>query len=453
MKRLLPIILLIIGLTSSTNAQWTSPGDGTTYTLPDLVTVSDGTVTNDGTVFTIHHDLTISPNDVLLINNQVTRIDAIGVLITIQGTFNCTNNARVKLYGSETPSLKFSLRFENATNCYMHNMYLSDGAGIKLIESDVVFDDVKFVYFTQDYCSSVIDIFNCSPTINNCFFMLNDGPAIGSPANGQSSPQITNCQFDCNSDKSTNPQVNLGPGSTDTILISGNTFDGTYDINARVGGLSIADLMGVGDTKVKLVNNTFKEGRYGYNQQGQTISSVIIGNQFINNNHETNPMNGGSGISIYGYSTNCKAMLRNNIISGNLWGITAIYYHDIDMGTIDEWGNNTIRENGNNGVVYDLYNNSTCDLMAVGNDWGTIDLNEIRDHIVDQTDDPSLGLVTFIPYVGYTQLEENAPKSTALDLSNATVFTITGQRVNSESLKPGIYVVITDQGAKKIVIQ
>ena len=440
MKRFLPIILLIIGLTTSANAQWTSPGDGTTYTLPDLVTVSHGTVT-------------ISPNDALLINNQVTRINAIGVLITIQGSINCTNNARVSLYGSESPSLKFSMRFENATNCHLQKLYLSDGCGIKLIESDVVFDDVKFVYFTQDYSSSVIDIFNCNPTINNCFFMLNDGPAISSPANGQSSPQITNCQFDCNSDKSTNPQVNLGPGSTDTILISGNTFDGTYDINARVGGLSIADLMGVGDTKVKLVNNTFKEGRYGYNQQGQSISSVIIGNQFINNSHENNPMNGGSGISIYGYSTNCKALLRNNIITGNLWGITAIYYHDIDMGTIDDWGNNTIRENGNNGITYDLYNNSSCDLMAVGNDWGTIDLNEIKDHIVDQTDDPSLGLVTFIPYVGYSQLEENASESMEFDLSKATFFTITGQRVNPESLKPGIYVVVTDQGTKKIIIQ
>lgn len=167
-----------------------------------------------------------------------------------------------------------------------------------------------------------------------------------------------------------------------------------------VGGISIADLMGVGDTKVLLKDNIIKDNRYGYNQQGATISSVIEGNQFIDNNHESNPMNGGSGISIYGTTTNNKAVLRNNLITGNLWGITAIYLHDIDMGTPDDWGNNTIHDNGNDGVTYDLYNNSACDIMAVGNDWGTVIEDEIAEHIVDQNDDPSLGLVTFIPYVG-----------------------------------------------------
>ena len=62
-------------------------------------------------------------------------------------------------------------------------------------------------------------------------------------------------------------------------------------------------------------------------------------------------MNGGSGISIYGSSTNNKAILRNNLITGNLWGITAIYYHDIDMGTEDDWGYNEIHDNSNGGAI------------------------------------------------------------------------------------------------------
>ena len=173
-----------------------------------------------------------------------------------------------------------------------------------------------------------------------------------------------------------------------------------------VGGLSIADLMGTGETKVLLKDNIIKEGRYGYNQQGQTISSVIVGNQFIDNYHEDNPMNGGSGISIYGTTVNNKAILRNNVITGNLWGITAIYLHDIDMGTEEDWGYNEIHDNGNAGEVYDLYNNSACDIMAVGNNWGTIIEEEIADHIVDQIDDPSFGLVTFYPYVGSEGIDE-----------------------------------------------
>ena len=397
MKRLILLIALIAGLSPAINAQWVSPGNGTTYTLPDLVNVTDGVVTNDGSVFAFNSDVTISANDVLKIDDQVSRIDAPGVLITINGTMTCENTERVKLYGDM--SNQFSMRFENATNCLLKKMYLSDGAGIKLIESDVTFNDVKFVYFTRDYSTGVIDIFNCDPEINNCYFMLNDGPAVTSPANGQASPKILNCQLDTNVKDGNTPQINLGPGGNDTIYIIGNEI---YTIMAQwyVGGISVADLMGVGSTKVLLKNNIVKDNRYGYNQQGATISSVIEGNQFINNNHESNPMNGGSGISIYGTTANNKAILRNNVITGNLWGITAIYIHDIDLGTIDDWGYNEIHDNGNGGEVYDLYNNSACDIMAVGNDWGATDMERIEDHIYHQVDDPNLGLVTFVPYVG-----------------------------------------------------
>lgn len=453
MKKFLLVFLFFISLTSVLNAQWVSPGNGTSYTLPDLVNVTGGAVTQGPDGFLINTDLTISTNDVLVIDNQVSRIDAAAILLTINGSMVCTNTGsnRVKFYGlNETEH--FKIRFENAVGCNIKKMYFSDGAGIKVIESEVTFDDVKFVYFTRDYCNAVIDVFNCDPVIKNCYFMLNQSAAISSPANGQASPQILNCDFDTNVTDINSPQINLGPGGQDTIRIVGNEI---YTIMAQwyVGGISVADLMGTGSTKVLLKDNIIREGRYGYNQQGQTISSVIEGNQFLNNFHEENPMNGGSGISIYGSSTNNKAILRNNVITGNLWGITAIYLHDIDLGTEDDWGNNEIHDNYNSGVIYDLYNNSACDITAVGNKWGTIHESDIEDHIVHQTDDPSLGLVTYIPFVGYDQITETIdPKD--LDLSEATLYTINGQRVRySKSLNPGVYIVITDQGAKKIVIR
>lgn len=453
MKKILPVFLFFISLTSVLNAQWVSPGNGTSYTLPDLVNVTDGAVTQGPDGFLINTDLTISTNDVLVIDNQVSRIDAAAILLTINGSMVCTNTGsnRVKFYGlNETEH--FKIRFENAVGCNIKKMYFSDGAGIKVIESEVTFDDVKFVYFTRDYCNAVIDVFNCDPVIKNCYFMLNQSAAISSPANGQASPQILNCDFDTNVTDINSPQINLGPGGQDTIRIVGNEI---YTIMAQwyVGGISVADLMGTGSTKVLLKDNIIREGRYGYNQQGQTISSVIEGNQFLNNFHEENPMNGGSGISIYGSSTNNKAILRNNVITGNLWGITAIYLHDIDLGTEDDWGNNEIHDNYNSGVIYDLYNNSACDITAVGNKWGTIHESDIEDHIVHQTDDPSLGLVTYIPFVGYDQIEETVD-SNDINLSEATIYTIAGQRVNhSETLNPGVYIVITEQGAKKIVIR
>ena len=406
-QRIFLTFTLVFCLVSMLNAQWVSPGNGTTYTLPDLVSVSNGAVTNDGTVFSFNSDITISANDVLKIDDQVTRIDAVGVLITINGSMVCTNATRVGIYGSMTQSQQFSMRFENATNCKLKTLYFSDGCGIKLIESDVDFIDCKFVYFTCDYANAVIDFMNCNPLIEDCYFLRNEGAAISSPANGQGSPRILNNVLEENVTSNINsPQINLGPGAEDTIYIVGNEIDDDWATH-RVGGISIADLMGTGSTKVLVKDNVVKNGRYGYNQQGLTISSIIERNQFIDNHFEDNPMNGGSGISIYGMDGNNKATLRSNIITGNLWGITAIYAFDIDLGTEDDWEYNQIHDNGNGGVTYDLYNNSACDIMAVGNNWGTSNMRLIEAHIVHQNDDPSLGLVTYVPFIDVDGVNES----------------------------------------------
>ena len=405
MKRLLFTSLFLLASLTILKAQWVSPGYGTIYTLPDLVNISNGAVTNTGTVFSINSDITIAYNDVLKIDNQVTRIDAVGVLITIKGSMVCNNSARVGIYGSMTQ--QFSMRFENATDCELKTLYFSDGSGIKVIESDVAFIDCKFVYFTNDYSNAVIDFMNCNPLIEDCYFLRNEGAAISSPANGQGSPKILNNLFEENVTSDINsPQINLGPGAEDTIYIVGNVINDDWATH-RVGGISVADLMGTGSTKVLVKDNVVKNGRYGYNQQGLTISSIIERNQFIDNHFEDNPMNGGSGISIYGMDGNNKAVLRGNIITGNLWGITAINAFDIDLGTEDEWGHNQIHDNGNGGVKYDLYNNSAFDIMAVGNDWGTSNIHLIEDHIVHQNDDPSLGLVTFVPFIDVDNVNES----------------------------------------------
>lgn len=446
MKRTALVILLSLILHTLSNAQWTSPGNGTTYDMNDLVELSNGTVTADGTVFSINGDLTISHNDCLIIDDHTTRINICDALITIKGSLVSHNTSvRIGIYG--TPS--FSMRFENATGCELNKLYFSDGGGIKLIESEVSFTDCKFLYFTRDYSNAVVDFINCNPSFEDCIFMVNNGAAISSPANGQGSPIILNCVFDENvRDGINSPQINLGPGSRDSIRIVGNTIDGTY-CQTPIGGLSIADLTGTGSTKALIKNNIIKNGRYGYNQQGLTISSRIENNQFIDNNRETDPMSGGSGISIYGYSENCNAIIRNNTITGNLWGITSIYINHVDLGTEDDWGNNVIYNNGFDGIVYDLYNNTALDIMAIGNNWHTQNEQEIEDHIFHQNDDASLGLVTYTPYIGYTSLDEFNPE----DFNDAavTLYTISGQRVGKGTLKPGVYILEAKKGAERLV--
>lgn len=73
MRKIALLITFSIGLWSVLNAQWVSPGDGTTYTFPDLVNVTNGVVTNGPNGYLINADLTISANDVLKIDDQVLR--------------------------------------------------------------------------------------------------------------------------------------------------------------------------------------------------------------------------------------------------------------------------------------------------------------------------------------------------------------------------------------------
>lgn len=140
----------------------------------------------------------------------------------------------------------------------------------------------------------------------------------------------------------------------------------------------------------------------------------------VENNLEVNPNNGGSGISIFGYDTTCMSVIRNNLITGNLWGITTIYYHSVDLGREDDLGENIIYENGNGGIEYALFNNSSNAIDAVGNYWGHDNVLEIEDVIFHATDSAIYGLVNYEPFnvlepaiSTFAFLKENNPQLNA----------------------------------------
>ena len=176
---------------------------------------------------------------------------------------------------------------------------------------------------------------------------------------------------------------------------------------------------------------------------------MIENNEIYDNNAGDDPMTGGSGISIYGYSTDCKAKLRNNNISGNYWGITAIYYYDIDMGTADDYGYNIIYDNHNNGYgsdqTYALYVNGFNDITAIGNYWGGPDEAYAESVIYHRPDlGETYGLVTYSPVLPqvptmvsqqeaptFTLYPNPAPRNTVITLSRNNV-----NHVNNAPLAP-----------------
>lgn len=471
MKNRIILLTFLLGFIPMLNAQWTSPGDGTTYTIEDLVELSNGCViwSESNNSYRIENDVTISANDKLDVNHSLNFGN--NVTLTIKGSIEAINMSDYYwLSFSGNYGVNGRIRLEDATApCLFRRCYFTQLDGIQVIESEAVFTDCHFQNFRCEQQSAVVDCMNCDPVFTNCDFDNNSGSAICSPANGQTSTQIIDCIFFLNLGEN-RPQINLGPGAQDSIRIVRCTID---DGDYTIGGISIADLIGTGATKILLKDNIIKNCRYGYNQQGYNLSSVIIGNQFIDNNLETNPMNGGSGISIYGVDENNKAVIRDNVISGNLWGITVINKADINLGTEDDWGHNQIHDNGNGGVVYDLYNNSTNDIMAVGNYWGTTNEQEIEDHIFHQLDDASLGLVNYIPFSTDDAIEE--AENTAFDVwpnpaqgrftvngqGTMTITNSLGQTIltkeidgkESIALPQGLYVVRLGEATRKVVVE
>ncbi len=77
MKTFYTLVLLVFTFSLTTQAQYITPGNGTDYSLDDLVSQSGGVVTINNNTYFINGDLTISATDTLKIQDAaVVRIAA-----------------------------------------------------------------------------------------------------------------------------------------------------------------------------------------------------------------------------------------------------------------------------------------------------------------------------------------------------------------------------------------
>ena len=412
MKKTLFITLFLFFSISAALSQWISPGNGTVYSLRDLVEITEGCVTYQDSVdaYFLHADLTIAPNDCLKVTAsdcQTTPPDAIGIISEGDVMINIQGSIQIEIEGMYVYFLPWAeenhlrIRIENSSApCVFNHTRFTYISGVQIIESEVTFQHCLFQNIDMEYATGAVTYMNCDPVFNDCVFQGNYGSAISSGANVTGSPQITRCDFRYNVlSKENRPQLNLGPGGEDTIRIVNSRVIGLYPL---VGGISISDLMQTGSTKVLLKGNFIADNRYGYNQQGYTIDALIVDNEFVCNQIEENPMNGGSGISIYGASTECKAKIRHNLIKGNIWGVTVIAQAMVDMGTADDYGHNMIFNNHNNSTgtqqEYALYVNGVNDVTAIGNYWGGDNEEDAESVIYHRPDlGEEYGLVSYSP--------------------------------------------------------
>lgn len=418
MKKITLSFLATILISFVASAQYVSPGTGVVLTLDDIVTASPTTVTVDEGEYTIHEDITISATDTLNIEEDFVIAMAEDVLITIAGTFNLDGGEEGALFTAVDIEAPFKgFRFEQGSTISLRNATFEYGGGLRVLTENFLVEWCVFMDIVGGGAttSAVIQLSRGVPIIQHNLIGHNYIPAIGSGANVPVSPFIfDNMILDNNLDNTNRPQINLGVSLADTpTIIRDNLIIGNIDA-PMAGGIALANLVG-GNLNGEISGNIVAENRYGITVIGKADDVRIFDNIIEANNTQNQPMQGGSGISISSGSSGNPVQIYGNEFRENLWGITVIDAK-VNLGDGDQNpGNNIFADNGNNGEIVALYNNSSFEIQAKNNCWiegAESTYDEVEAVIVHAADDPTLGEVFFDPFLcGVLGVEDFAVES------------------------------------------
>lgn len=417
-----PLLTALIGLTcaSCLAATWTSPGTGEAYSLESLSSISESGLTKTAeNVYLLNSDITLKSGDSFTLEP--------GVELRIAGTAQIRIECDYTL-GAATGRTLITRADSTDTPKGIYILYDGDKRG-KIQNLDFEYASMR------SYGSTGFDMEGCSFrysngklssagalalgksgasfSISRCTFSENTVPAIGSGANIHCGVTISDCSiFDCTTENRNKPMINISVGGDSAVLIRNVNITGTG--RDMVGGISINNMLnGKGSNVVNIDSVYIRDCRYGINgigKQKMTVSRALL----IDNNHETNPMNGGSGISLT--SAGDTAIITGCRIVNSLWGITLIKSSPANLGQIGNElspGNNVFINNGNNGGTegaewkpYDLYNNTELTVYAQNNTWSVSEQTQdkIENVITHKNDDASLGEVIFTPAKDAPQL-------------------------------------------------
>lgn len=443
-------------------AQYVTPGTGVRWDLDSLVTYSAGVVSVNGDHYDINGNVTISASDTLeiLYNTTVVLYD----LSYLQSSGRFVVDAPDQVLFTALDSLSVNkwrgFKFLEGHETFIRNAVIEYGGGIKVnsggtfhIENSTLQRNYYKSGSTSGSFSSaaVLDITGAADIINNRI-IYNQRGAVASGANTDTPANIRNNYIFGNTVENSNrPQINMGPaGEGGVTYIVGNTVTGNGATNA--GGIAYASLMGIpGD--VVIDSNVVVNNRYGITITGSGMNAQIRYNTLTGNNIQNNPDLGGSGLNFTASSSSSyqHVMVTGNNISGSLWGITIIGYPVVNMGNNDPAdynpGLNIFSNNGNNGILYDLYNNGPLTQNAMGNYWGVDvqDAASIESVIVHQPDVATLGLVNYMPAsqnvtFTVTDLQMNPLQGATITINGyATPLTTNAEGIATAMIMQGTY--------------
>lgn len=449
MKRL--SLLMLMALSPYAFGQFVSPGTGITYNLSSLSEAAPTVLIKDGTNYQMVENITISQGDILMMNEDTTLKINAGIQLTVAGTYDTDAN-EILITATNPAQIFKGIRLESTATATFKNTTLEYGGGIQALTGNFYMENCTLQYFKSGLVTAAaINFSTGNPIVKNSKFLQNDLSAVASGANQPVALEFSGNYLEGNTQNNSNrPQINMGPSGTGaTTKILNNTIIGDRT-KTRVGGISVSSLLGV-INNVQIEGNIIKDNRYGITVAGNSSSGSIADNIMENNDTETNPMNGGSGISLSGSGAGIMAIkVEKNQIRGSLWGITIIGTAKADLGggSLGSLGQNIFKDNGNGGKLYALFNNTADPISAKNNCWREGELSDdemVEEVISHKNDDPALGLVDFTPYLcslGMATNDQSVAKNSLYpNPSNGTFVYDAAQAGN---------VIITDASGKTI---
>ena len=402
------ISFLSCGIISA--ADYVTVGDGTTYTFQSLSEIMDSGVTKDGSTYEVANNITISVNDKFQIENGITVKMGNTVQLRIDGSANFEATERVLFTRSSNIALPKGVYIMDDINVTKFKNIDFEYCGLRAFgDKGLTVDNCTFRYNNGKLSGSGALSFgqdNTCYTITNCTFESNEVPGVGGPANLRCGCIIENCTFIDNNTKNSNkPQINISVGGDNEVIIRDCTLTGAQ--RTKVGGIAISNTNALeGANIVTIENNDIRGHRYGITTNYGHQQVTIKGNKIIDNCYAASAAAGGSGISIYDNVGVQTVVITNNHFEKNWWGITVIGGGEVNVGKTEDPsaadynpGGNVFKDNGNNGKLYDIYNNTALTIYAQGNKWGVDEqtAEKIETVIFHKNDDASRGEVIFMP--------------------------------------------------------
>lgn len=469
-KKILLGVLLLSGLV---NAQYDTPGTGVTWSLQDLENdAPDSVIVFSNGEYTILQNITVSVNDKLLIQTpEIIKIKG-AVEVKVEGDFTIDSPDRVTITAVDTTEKYSGFRFEEGSEIIIKNATITYGGGLRVLTETFEMDNCTVSYHNQGSASgSAITFSRGKPIVKNSIISYNEYPAFSSGANQSVAAQILNNQIEYNTLGNYNrPQINMGPSGTgDSTRIIGNTIIGDR-LLTKVGAVSVANALGSGVNLFVIEGNIIKDNRYGVSITGVNSFGVIRNNIIEDNNTENNPAVGGSGITFTAASEPSYVYITENQIRRNLWGVTVINKAHVNLGsdnpTTPNIGKNVFSENGNNGTITAVYNNTAFDFDAMFNCWieGEEGLTEemAEEVITHKIDNAALGEINFSQFgcdinnVSVKEAEKGMEVSvfpnpnsgqfsiTVENNAEVTIVNSFGQEVSKQELKQGNNIIALD---------